>query len=123
MTAVTLSDNDMSVRLPAPATIEMALAAMDVMRERLRQITDKGHTITDDDLCTQGELGSCAIAFIQAANAHEFGLSEDDLQVFWPWEDPPFEPDEDRIRNLVKAAALILAELERLARANAKGRE
>lgn len=39
------------------------------------------------------------------------------MPVSWPWDFQWFKPSDDR-RNLVKAGALILAELERLDRAH-----
>ena len=36
----------------------------------------------------------------------------------WPWDHEFWKPSEDQIRNLVKAGALIAAEIDRLIRAN-----
>ena len=39
----------------------------------------------------------------------------------WPWGSEYWKPSEDPVRNLVKAGALIAAEIDRLNRAKAKG--
>ena len=41
-------------------------------------------------------------------------------ELFWPWRRPRFRPGEQR-ENLVRAGALILAELERLERLEGSG--
>lgn len=40
--------------------------------------------------------------------------------LVWPWEPEAWNPSEDRVRNLVKAAALIVAEISRLRRRHAE---
>lgn len=94
-----------------------ALVLDDVARERDRQIVKKGYTFEHDDKHVQGEIAQAAIAYAQASLREELNLDDDDLQVFWPWEDPRFEPDDDRRGNLIKAIALLVAEVERLDRA------
>jgi hypothetical protein len=36
----------------------------------------------------------------------------------WPWDNKYWKPSEDKVRNLVKAGALIAAEIDRLQRLN-----
>ena len=43
-----------------------------------------------------------------------------DPPIDWPWEDNAWKPSGDPVWNLVKAGALIAAEIDRLARAKAK---
>lgn len=80
-------------------------AALDVLAERQRQVTVEFRDAADDDRHTDGEL-------TQAAAAYALGAD-----VFWPanWSREYFKP-KDRRRDLVRAAALLLAELDRLDR-------
>lgn len=88
----------------------------DIRFKRERQQSVHGWTIEHDDEHTDGALAQAAIPYIQAACAEELGLEADELGVFWPWTEP-FEPKGDRRELLLNAAALLVAELERLDRA------
>lgn len=92
-------------------------AINDVLSERRHQIEEAGNTFEREDTYTNGSLvvsGAC------------YALCNRDLKgeapVLWPWDTDVWTPESYR-RNLVKAAALILAEIERLDRAEAKARE
>lgn len=87
--------------------LNLSPAAADVLAERQRQINVKGWTPEHDDTYTCGELAAAAISYIEPAEAENY----------WPvdWHDGSFRPSDER-RNIVKATALLLAELERLDR-------
>lgn len=87
--------------------LNLSPAAADVLAERQRQIDVKGWTPEHDDTYTCGELAAAAISYIEPAEAENY----------WPvdWLDGSFRPSDER-RNIVKATALLLAELERLDR-------
>lgn len=87
-------------------------AAKDVLTERERQKQVEGWTPEHDDMYAFGELRKAAVCY--ALNDRFLGnvLNPD----WWPWPNQWWKPASDR-RNLVKAAALILAEIERLDRA------
>lgn len=87
--------------------LNLSPAAADVLAERQRQIDVKGWTPEHDDTYTCGELAAAAISYIEPAEAENY----------WPvdWHDGSFRPSDER-RNIVKATALLLAELERLDR-------
>lgn len=89
----------------------MSKALEDVAAERQRQITEEGWATQHDDKHRHGELAN-------AAGCYAIGTL-DCYQRFWPWYSEWWKPT-DRRRNLVKAGALILAEIERLDRAAAK---
>lgn len=91
----------------------------EIAAERERQIEQKGWSLEHDDEHKLGELGCAAIPFIQANIPELLGLTDEELQVFWPFTSP-FKPDRNPRRNLVKAAALLVAELERIDRQNDK---
>jgi hypothetical protein len=70
-----------------------------------------------------GELAAAASAYALHAADHLCPLSQgdggDDPPAMWPWDALYWKPREPRC-DLVKAAALILAEIERLDRAAGK---
>ena len=88
-------------------------AAKDVLAERARQINAEGWTPGHDDTNNEGELAQAAACY--ALNAA--GWKTEALRGCWPikWMAAWFKPANHR-RDLVKAGALILAEIERLDR-------
>lgn len=87
-------------------------AAVDVLKERCRQVTEEGCAPESDDGYTDYQLPRAAICYaIKAA-----GLPSHRATLYWPFPAAAFKPTERRA-NLVKAAALLLAEIERLDRA------
>lgn len=87
-------------------------AAVDVLKERVRQVEGEGYGVESDDGYTDYQLPRAAICYaIKAA-----GLPPHRATLYWPFPAPAFKPTERRA-NLVKAAALLLAEIERLDRA------
>ena len=87
-------------------------AAVDVLKERVRQVEGEGFGVESDDGYTDYQLPRAAICYaIKAA-----GLPSHRATLYWPFPAPAFKPTERRA-NLVKAAALLLAEIERLDRA------
>lgn len=108
---------DITPSAPAP------LLGADMIRaERERQIGGEGWSLEHDDAHENREL-------LYAANCYAFmasGQSRTDVHMRyappsgWPWEKEWWKPSEDPIRNLVKAGALIAAEIDRLERQKAK---
>lgn len=98
---------------PTPAVQVDALtqAARDVLAERQRQINAEGWTPEHDDVHQLGELSQAAACYASQAFG-QYGLSK-----FWPWAAKWWKPSKDPRRNLEKAGALILAEMERIDRA------
>jgi hypothetical protein len=114
--------------------IEVALAgesqaARDVLAERQRQIKKEGWTPEHDDEHTEEgstalgdrmtELVAAATCYLTSfpANYSEKGWHH---MTRWPWNYDSYKPQCGRRGQLVKAGALILAEIERLDRAEAK---
>jgi hypothetical protein len=89
------------------------LAAKDVLAERRRQVEQEGWHPDQDDDYEDGQLSMAAACYAMQGNALNYGPPED-----WPWDKEWWKPTDDR-RNLVKAAALILADIERIDRATA----
>lgn len=86
-------------------------AAADVLAERQRQVTAEGWTTERDDGYQNSELADAAACY--AIHAHNQGFS---TPAHWPWSQEWWKQTSPR-RDLVKAGALILAEIERLDRA------
>nr|WP_297388199.1 hypothetical protein [uncultured Roseateles sp.] len=113
---------------PAPAVeaqADMSSAARDVLAERSRQIEVEGWTPEHDDEHDDGNIASAASAYALAAAdvLHPFSQGDGDYKTappgMWPWIHQWWKPGTPR-RMLVKAGALILAEIERLDRAALK---
>lgn len=94
-------------------------AAMDVLAERRRQIEVKGWTPGHDDEYARKTLAIAASCYIMDGSA---AYPPGCCPGLWPWSADSWKPTTYR-RNLVKAAALLLAEIERLDRATAKKSE
>ncbi|MHC9116245.1 hypothetical protein ACYTSF_18380 [Pseudomonas aeruginosa] len=99
----------------APGT-EVPQAWLDVQAERKRQIEAEGwtpeHDDEHDDEHDTGALASAAGCYAMFSLAYPAG----DPSHFWPWDKSWWKPSPDGRRNMVKAGALILAEIERLDR-------
>ncbi|HBO5413403.1 TPA: hypothetical protein VDT23_003646 [Pseudomonas aeruginosa] len=93
----------------------MPQAWLDVQSERRRQINVEGWTPEHDDKHETGALASAAGCYAMFSLAYPAG----DPSHFWPWDKSWWKPSPDGRRNMVKAGALILAEIERLDRAAA----
>ncbi|MHA9129190.1 ead/Ea22-like family protein [Klebsiella pneumoniae] len=88
-------------------------AAADVLAERKRQVSAEGWTPGHDDEYEHGELADAAGCY--ALSSELFDCAGEPPRP-WPWPDEWWKPT-NRRRDLVKAGALILAEIERLDRA------
>lgn len=75
----------------------------DIEAERFRQMSAEGWTAEHDDTHTDNQLS-------RAAACYAIGNIG-----YWPWDLDWWKPT-DRRRDLVKAAALIVAEIERIDR-------
>jgi hypothetical protein len=91
--------------------------AQDVFAERQRQIAVEGFTPAHDDRHTAGEMAGAAACYALTAVTHWAAMAA--VRTFWPWDWIWWKPKGPR-GNLVKAGALILAEIERIDREQAK---
>lgn len=100
--------------------VAVSKAAADVLAERQRQVEEEGWTAAHDDEHYSGDLSAAAssyalaTAILLAPGQPGDPYTADNPPEAWPpeWE---FKPSNPR-RMLVKAGALILAEIERLDR-------
>jgi hypothetical protein len=90
----------------------------EVMDERIRQMLVEGWTPEHDDEHAEGEMALAASCYARSAANPGHYLAR--VPRRWPWDRLWWKPSGPR-RELVKAAALIVAEIERLDRASAKG--
>lgn len=99
-----------------------------ITAERERQISQEGWTPEHDDGHDLGEMSDAAACYAMLASANVRGAIADewpatmlngfnDSLLSWPWDDEWWKPSDDPVRNLVKAGALIAAEIDRLQRA------
>lgn len=84
-----------------------------IAAERQRQVAQEGWTLEHDDEHDDGELLQAARCYLSLNPdyPHLTGAALD-----WPWHPDWWKPSPDPIRNLVKAGALIAAEIDRLQR-------
>lgn len=98
-----------------------------IAAERERQISVEGWTPSHDEAHKLGEMaGAAAIYALHACgfeNPHAIEAKRHAVTHrvrVWPWADAWWKPSENPVRDLVKAGALIVAEIERLQRAQSK---
>lgn len=101
----------------------------DITRERQRQVEEEGWSLAHDDEHGDGELATAAACYAlePSERAMEgghwtYGGRDPELSKWvgsrpqlWPWRADWWRPSSRR-RDLIKAAALIVAEIERLDR-------
>lgn len=90
--------------------IRLNSAARDVIAERQRQVSAEGFSLHHDDRYVNGELAEAASTYATLAGKPR------SMSTGWPRVIGEFKPSSDRRRDLVKAAALLLAEIERIDR-------
>ena len=86
-----------------------------IKAERQKQI-DKGYNVEHDSKYQNGELSLAALVLAGYANGQNT-KKEETLKVakeMWPFGD--FVPDDSDINNIVKACALMIAEIQRISK-------
>ena len=110
---LTQIDNVVAGLLARTSPPPFSSAACDVANERERQKAVEGWAPEHDDEHTGASLAQAAACYALGRRRLEsIGGYRVDL---WPWEDEAWKPKDAR-RNLVRAGALILAEIERIDR-------
>lgn len=89
----------------------------EIERERIHQIADEGFDAEHDDQYQRLQLARGAACYAIGTKDGIVSTALGDIPI-WPWEESWFKPSDPR-RNLIKAAALIVAEIERLDRETA----
>lgn len=88
----------------------MANGHAKIALERVSHYTSRDYSAEHDDLHTNGELAWAACAYL-----FEGIMPRMDGVHLWPFSDG-WKPEEDPVDNLVKAGALIAAEIDRIQR-------
>lgn len=114
-------------------TKRMDAAVRLIHDERARQVHQEGWTPEHDDEHADSELARAAACYALDERTMERRVDGDAsdrtlvsglVPVIWPWSVRWWKPTPgDRIRELVKAGALIVAEIERLQRAGSQEEE
>lgn len=95
----------------------MSTAIELISEERTRQIQEEGWSKEHDSTHSNGELALAAVCYALPQANEYISDNMGDVHVvdaLWPWDRVWYKPSDDRIRDLVKAGALIVAEIERL---------
>lgn len=92
-----------------------------IAEERLRQVSKLGWTAKHDDEHFNGELSRAAAVYAMGKDFRylDSGISNSEtpsLPRAWPWIERCKVEDGSQIGNLIKAGALIAAEIDRLNR-------
>lgn len=90
---------------------------LEISRERERQMAAEGWTYEHDDQHSAGELADAAACYAHPA-PHGVRPQAGPPPKLWPWSLVWWKP-KDRRSNLIRSAALIVAEIERLDRKTA----
>lgn len=89
--------------------VDYARGADLIREERRRQIEQEGYDAMHDRHHTPEVLAEAATAYA----LHGDPRLRIDAHMFWPWSDEFWKP-KDKLRNLVRAGALIAAAIDRL---------
>ena len=97
----------------------LSRAEIDALEERRRQVDQEGWTAEHDDRHDKGQMARAAACYALSASSSPSDMHAALIvDAAWPWAPEWWKPsDGDPRRDLVKAAALLLAEIERLDRA------
>lgn len=100
-------------------------AIAEISNERRRQMEAEGWSPEHDDRHSNGEIAAAAACYAAPETVYKIEMlcsgrdyePKPNLKDLWPWHYKWWKP-KDRRRDLVRAGALIVAEIERLDRAN-----
>lgn len=95
----------------------LSQAVADIIAERQRQIAVERWTPEHDDEHSRGELAAAAACYALLANQQGFSTP-----AHWPWSPDWWKQTSER-NDLIKAGALITAEIERIDRAQQRAGE
>jgi hypothetical protein len=111
------AERDAASLAPKQSGVEMIAA------ERERQVSSEGFTPEHDDWFNSGQTASltrASMAYADVTRKQLLGATQEyafcHSAAYWPWDSGWWKPSSDPIRNLVKAGALIAAEIDRLKR-------
>jgi hypothetical protein len=97
----------------------MSIGVSMISAERKRQIESEGWAPEHDDKHIYGELATAGASYAMLAGRQEcfrVYCIPHGVESTWPFDQSWWKPSADPIRNLVKAGAMIAAEIDRLKR-------
>lgn len=110
---IRLDGNDQQLRV-SPNHLRRMDGASLIAAERRRQVAVEDWTAAHDDKYTSGSLARAAACYALPPTGRP---SDYDTPAEWPWDSRYWKPSpDDRVKELVKAGALIAAEIDRLQR-------
>ncbi|MCV7226083.1 hypothetical protein [Mycolicibacterium komossense] len=91
-----------------------------ISAERTRQLFDEGYSLEHDAAHGAIQLIDAALAYtVQAqdrlSEAAGEGVGSDGPEHYWPWDPSTFRPDDDALRSIAKAGALLAAAYDAVA--------
>jgi len=89
-----------------------------IAQERQRQVEQEGYSAEQDDQHKKEQLVFAAMAYCWAGKSDRPGNYTTIAYSAWPWDREAWKP-KDRLSNLVRAGALIAAEIDRFLREGA----
>ena len=92
------------------AALDQKIGAALIVAERRRQIEDEGYSSEHDAEHEPDEFAYAAVAYALPPTAYPSRVR------YWPWESEAWKP-KDRLRDLVRAGALIAAAIDAALRA------
>ena len=109
-------------------TISHSKAVLDVLNERNRQINQENYSAEQDDQYQNNELLRASVGYAEHVVARGWVYSDanpekyqsEEESEFWPWPSESWKPKNPRA-DLVRATALLIAEIERMDRASEGG--
>lgn len=121
--SLNVENQELKRRIAELESRTVTVAAADVLAERQRQISAEGWTPSHDDTHKNNEMAFAAACYAFHSAAASWDLEDCGTEYDshpapknWPWEPEWWKPKSARA-DLVRAGALILAELERIDRA------
>jgi hypothetical protein len=104
-------------RKPPLNTILKTYGVQYVADERQRQIEVEGYTAHHDIQHASDELSLAGVCYALPLPYRKLRLGDENAELawaLWPFERIAWRPTDDRVRDLIKAGALIVAEIDRL---------
>jgi hypothetical protein len=104
--------------------VPLSPALLAIAAERRRQVDVEGWDAAHDDAHAPGELAAAGSCYAIAPRRRSNQIGEGPLRepLYWPWDSSWWRPVDNR-RDLVRAGALIVAELDRENRSRKSRRE
>ena len=102
-----------------PTVKSMKTGIQLITAERKRQVVEERWSGEHDDKHRRKEMAKAAASYLAAHTDPDKSVRQQSQADFchdWPWAAKWWKPSDDPVRNLVKAGALIAAEIDRLER-------